>query len=370
METLDGAERLWSVLSSAGALGIIAMVALRVVGRMLRDAQRSRADLEQESRAARLEHEQRVNRLFPGTRSLAEASRVRLGTLGDPFCTVEMLAFGQRAFRHAHQGGSLPMTEGAAETLRSGPAVDTLEDVLPLSARLVSAEQSGAWRTVELELEGVELARIAGELAITHVIERWRLRCPSDAPLPDAEALADPERSGWELQSLPLRERTRLDRLPPRLPPWGDPDRRGSVADLLAEKRARLVEGLDPSLTDLEAHAGALTLAALDGGAARFIDPLDTQLASEATLRTLRGLNLRLEDLRVESVAILEATMDARWRWYLARVEVAGRRWLEGVGAPPVLEDRGALIIGLVRPLSQTEGGWSAFGLWPGERAV
>ena len=367
MEQTSGLDLLLSLGANLSG-GLFLIVLYAVVRHFLRDARGARQDLEAERRAAQLEHEQRVTRLFPETRSLSEASRVRLDTLTDEFSVVEMLAFGQRAFQLQHGGGAMPATEGAIETLRAGPQPDQIEGVLPLSARLVSAEQSPPWRTIELELSCVQRIRIAGEQGLFHLSERWRMRLSSGRPLPGPDALTEPERAGWEILSVPLRERTRLDRLPPQLPPWGDPERRTPSAPHLEQRRAALVEGLSPSVADLEAHAGALALAALDGGAARFIDPLDAQLASEASTRALLGVTLHIEDLRVEAVAVVDAAMDARWRWFLARVELAAFRWLEPSGARPSAEERGVLLIGLARAADDPDGGWSGFGLWPGEK--
>ena len=225
MEQTSGLDLLLSLGANLSG-GLFLIVLYAVVRHFLRDARGARQDLEAERRAAQLEHEQRVTRLFPETRSLSEASRVRLDTLTDEFSVVEMLAFGQRAFQLQHSGGAMPATEGAVETLRAGPQPDQIEGVLPLSARLVSAEQSPPWRTIELELSCVQRIRIAGEQGLFHLSERWRMRLPSGRPLPGPDALTEPERAGWEILSVPLRERTRLDRLPPQLPPWGDPERR------------------------------------------------------------------------------------------------------------------------------------------------
>ena len=367
MEPLSGLDLVLNFLTNLYGPALM-FVGYAFVRRLVREARNSGRDVEAEQRTARLEHEQRVTRLFPETASLSQASRVRLGTLGDGFSVVEMLAFGQRAFRVMHGGGAMPATEGALETLRGGPQPDEIEGVLPLGTRLISAEQSGPWRTIEIEISGVQQIRIHGEEGLFHLVERWRMRLPSDAPMPSPAELLEPERAHWEILSVPLRERTRLDRLPPQLPVWGDPELRTDGAPRLDARRARLVEGLHASASDLEAHAGALCLAALDGGAARLLDPLDTQLASERAVWALRGCAPRSEDLRVETVALVDAVIDARWRWFIARIELSGRRWLEPGGAAPSDEERGVLLIGLARPADDMSGPWSAFTLWPGER--
>ena len=365
MESTSWVDVILRIASELGGMALLAVGAMMAVRRFLRSTRDAVLDQENDRRISRLEHEQRVARLFPGTRSLEEASRVRLDTLGDGFCPVEVLAQAQRLFLAHLRGEPIHATEGARETLAAGASPAEVLEVLPLHSRLLSAEQSGDWRTVEIELEGARYANVGGEPTLTHERARWRLRCPSDRPLAAPDEADD---GGWQLQSVPLQERTRLDRQPPRLEPWGDVEARAERADRLTERRAAVVDGLSVAAADLESQAGALVLAALEEGGAGAIEPLASQLRGRARLGELRGPQERRADLAIESVAVLDVHMDARWRTALARVELRGRRWLEPGELRPVLEASGVVIVAMARRREQMESGWSAYGLWPGDR--